>query len=274
MILRAYWDGDDQPAIEVPLGDFFAQGTAVASEVSSAPIAVIPVSGFNSYWPMPFRSEARITVENLDTVDQWIAYEITYEVGGDVADSGYLHAQFRRNNPVEYGKTHVLVEDVEGHGQYVGTYLAWGAKEEGWWGEGEVKFYLDDDTEYPTICGSGTEDYFGGSFAFLDDKWTQYRTFSTAYLGMPQVIRPDGLFASQTRFSLYRWHIPDPIHFARRLGKVEVQVLGWKPGMLYNPRRDDIASTALFYLDRTSATRRPLPGIGDLDISSGSGLTA
>ena len=120
-------------------------------------------------------------------------------------------------------------------------------------GEGELKVYLDGD-DYPTICGTGTEDYFGGAWNF-DVPGQGYTEYTTPYLGMPQVIRPDGLYQSQQRFGLYRWHVPDPIHFANDL-RVEIQALGWQSGGRYLPLHDDIASTALFYLDRPG-TRRP-----------------
>ncbi len=120
----------------------------------------------------------------------------------------------------------------------------------GWWGEGEIKFYLDDDTDYPTIGGTGTEDYFGGAWNF-DVPGQGYTAFSTPYLGMPQVIRPDGLYVSQQRFGMYRWHLLDPIHFASGIPKVDIQALGWRSGWRYLPLRDDIASVAVFYLDRS-----------------------
>jgi hypothetical protein len=269
-LLRMYWDRDAEPAVEVPLGDFFAQGTGVFAQIDSQPISANPRGGLNSYWPMPFRTGARITLENLGTTPVTLYYQVTYEVGGEVGGSGYLHAQWRRSNPLAEKQTHVLLEGVEGQGQYVGTYIAWGANSNGWWGEGELKFYLDDDTDFPTIAGTGTEDYFGGAWSFLDNPGTGYATYSTPYLGMPQVIRPDGLFAAQTRFSLYRWHVLDPIHFAHGIRTVDVQALGWRSGGRYLLLRDDIASTALFYLDRTSTARPPAPSADDLEIDTGS----
>ena len=218
-------------------------------------IAVNPHGGFNSYWPMPFQSHAELTVENLAGADAVLYYQVTYETDVDVAGLGYLHAQFRRNNPLPAGSTHVLLDGVAGHGHYVGSYLAWGVNSPGWWGgEGELKVYLDGDDDYPTICGTGTEDYFGGAWNF-DVPGRGYTEYTTPYLGMPQVIRPDGLYQSQQRFGLYRWHVPDPIHFANDL-RVEIQALGWQSGGRYLPLHDDIASTALFYLDRPG-TRRP-----------------
>lgn len=268
MLLRAYWDDADEPAIEVPLGDFFANGWGRFAQVSSAMIASNPHGGFNSYWPMPFRSGARLTVENLSPHPSTVYYQVTYEIDLDeseIAGSAYLHAQFRRSNPLPLKQTHAILDGIVGQGQYVGTYLAWGVNSPGWWGEGEVKFYLDGDAEYPTIAGTGTEDYFGGAWNF-DIPGQGYTVFSTPYLGMPQVISPDGLYASQQRFGMYRWHVPDPVHFHEDL-RVDIQALGWMSGHRYRPLADDIASTALFYLDRPTASRPTLPSVDDLEVS-------
>jgi len=255
LVLRAYWDHAPEPAIEVPLGDFYANGWGRFAQVSSSMIAANPHGGFNSYWPMPFQRQARLTVENIGDADAELYYQVTYETDLEISRLGYLHAQFRRNNPLTAGDMHVLLDEVVGQGHYVGTYLAWGVSSPGWWGEGELKIYLDGDDEYPTICGTGTEDYFGGAWNF-DVPGRGYTEYSTPYLGMPQVIRPDGLYQSQQRFGLYRWHILDPIHFASDM-RAEIQALGWQSGGRYLPLHDDISSTALFYLDQPS-TRRPI----------------
>jgi Protein of unknown function (DUF2961) len=257
LVFRAYWDDAAEPAVEVPLGDFFANGWGRFAQVSSSMIAVNPHGGFNSYWPMPFSHRARLTVENLADGSAELYYQVTYETDLDVAGLGYFHAQFRRANPLRAGDTHVLLDRVAGHGHYVGTYLAWGVNSPGWWGEGELKIYLDGDEDFPTICGTGTEDYFGGAWNF-DVPGRGYSEYSTAYLGMPQVIRPDGLYQSQQRFGLYRWHVLDPIHFATDL-RVEIQALGWQSGGRYRQLHDDIASTALFYLDQPSTGRPTFP---------------
>jgi hypothetical protein len=264
LLLRAYWDGDATPAVEVPIGDFFGQGWCRFAQLGSALVAVNPHGGCNSYWPMPFRTGARLRVENLSDAPVVLYYQVTYELGGDDgADSGYLHAQWRRSNPLETGTVHPILDGVAGAGQYVGTYLAWGVNSRGWWGEGELKFYLDGDDEFPTICGTGTEDYFGGAWNF-DVPGQGYTAFSTPYLGLHQIIRPDGLYESQQRFGMYRWHVPDPIRFASGL-RVDVQALGWRAGHRYLPRHDDIASTAFFYLDAPSSTLPPTPGLDDLE---------
>jgi hypothetical protein len=255
LVLRAYWDHAAEPAVEVPIGDFFANGWGRFAQVSSSMIAANPHGGFNSYWPMPFEQIAHLTVENIGDADATLYYQVSYETDRDVEELGYLHAQFRRENPLPVGGTYVILDGVTGYGHYVGTYLAWGVNSPGWWGEGELKIYLDGDDDYPTICGTGTEDYFGGAWNF-DVPGRGYTEYTTPYLGMPQVIRPDGLYQSQQRFGLYRWHVLDPIHFASDL-RVEIQALGWQSGGRYRLLQDDIASTAMFYLDQPS-TRRPV----------------
>jgi hypothetical protein len=262
LVLRAYWDGADEPAIEVPLGDFFGQGWCMFAQLSSAAIAANPHGGFNSYWPMPFGKSARLTIENLAPATAVVYYQVTYETGGESLDYGYLHAQFRRNNPLPAKETHSILDGVEGRGKYVGTYMAWGVNWPGWWGEGEIKFFMDGDDEFPTICGTGTEDYFGGAWNF-DVPGQGYTPFSTPYLGLHQVLRPDGLYRSQQRFGMYRWHLADPIHFKTDM-RVNIQALGWKAGHRYQPLQDDIASVAYFYLDRPTASRPPFPKRDDL----------
>jgi len=262
LLLRAHWDDAAEPAIKVPVGDFFGQGWGRFAQVSSSMIAVNPHGGFNSYWPMPFRRSARITIENLADAPAVVYFQITYEAGTDEARSGHLHAQWRRSNPV-VDAVHTLVEGVRGAGQYVGTYLAWGVNSRGWWGEGEMRFYLDGDQEFPTICGTGTEDYFGGAWNF-DVPGQGYTAYTTPHLGLHQIITPDGLYESQQRFGMYRWHVPDPIRFASAL-RVDVQALGWRAGHRYLPLHDDIASTALLYLDAPAGTPRPTPTLNELE---------
>ena len=266
LILRAHWDDADEPAVEVPLGDFFGQGWCEFAQLSSVPVAANPHGGFNSYWPMPVPRRARLTLENRAPHSATVYYQISYEIDVDlnIGEVGYLHTQFHRSNPLAAGSVHPILDRVRGMGKYVGTYLAWGVNRPGWWGEGEVKFYLDGDHEFPTICGTGTEDYFGGAWNF-DVPGQGYTVYSTPFLGLHQVIRPDGLYRSQQRFGMYRWHILDPIHFHADL-RVDIQALGWQSRQRYQPLHDDIASTAFFYLDRPSAERPPLPSADDLEV--------
>lgn len=261
LVLRCYWDDEETPSIEVPLGDFFCNGWCVRSNVSSIPVAVNPAGGFNSYWPMPFRQSARITLQSLtkDRIPGFF-YQITYTLTKIPEDVGYLHAQWRRSNPLPYKTVHTLLDGVQGQGHYVGTYLAWGVNNNGWWGEGEIKFYLDGDVDFPTICGTGTEDYFGGAWGF-EQPPGEYGLYSTPYLGLHQIIKPDGLYRSQQRFGMYRWHIPDPIRFQSDL-RVTIQALGWRSEGRFLPLQDDIASTALWYQQEPHA---PFPALPDRD---------
>jgi Protein of unknown function (DUF2961) len=261
-ILRIYWDGAETPSVECPIGDFFACGWGKYAQVSSLAVCVNPGSAFNCYWEMPFRKGARITLTNIADEQMTLYYQINY-IKTDVPDDvAYFHAQFRRTNPLPYKSVYTLLDGVQGRGQYVGTYMAWGVNNSGWWGEGEIKFFMDGDDEYPTICGTGTEDYFCGSYNFDVGKDNGgYREFTTPYAGLPQVIRPDGLYASQTRFGLYRWHIMDPIRFEKDL-RVTIQALGWRSGGRYLPMQDDIASVVYWYQTLPSA---PFPALPDRD---------
>ena len=265
-ILRVYWDGAETPAVECPLGDFFACGWGTYAQVSSLAVCVNPRSGLNCYWEMPFRKSCRITITNIAEEAMTLFYQINYTLTEVPADAAYFHAQFRRVNPLPYRSVYTILEGVKGRGQYVGTYLAWGVNNCGWWGEGEIKFYLDGDAEFPTICGTGTEDYFCGSYDFdLGKEQGGYREFTTPYAGLPQVIRPDGLYSSQTRFGLYRWHIMDPIRFERDL-RVTIQALGWRSGGRYLPMQDDIASVAYWYQTLPTAPFPPLPDRDYLEV--------
>ncbi len=261
LILRAYWDGEAEPSIEVPVGDFFACGWGQYAQVSSLAVCVNPGSAFNCYWPMPFRKSCRMTIENLAEEDCTLYYQIDYTLTEVPEDEAYLHAQFRRVNPLPYKKVFTILDGVKGKGHYVGTYMAWGVNSTGWWGEGEIKFYMDGDTEFPTICGTGTEDYFCGSYNFENKATKQYQEFTTPYTGLPQVIRPDGAYNSQQRFGLYRWHVMDPIRFDQDL-RVTIQALGWRSGGRYLPLQDDIASTAFWYQTEPHA---PFPKLPDKD---------
>lgn len=267
LVLRIYWDGEETPSVETPLGDFFCNGWCRRCNVNSLPIAVNPAGGFNSYWQMPFRQSTKITLENLWTEDcNGYYYQIDYTLTDVPEDAAYLHAQYRRSNPLPYGEVHTLLDGVTGQGHYVGTYLAWQVNNTGWWGEGEIKFYLDGDGAFPTICGTGTEDYFGGAWNF-EHPHGQYGVFSTPFLGLPQVIGAgeEGIYRSQQRFGMYRWHIMDPIRFAEDL-RVTIQALGWRSGGRYLPLQDDIASTAFWYQAEPHAPFPVLPDANGLEV--------
>jgi hypothetical protein len=258
LILRFYWDGEETPSVEVPAGDFFASGFGGYAQISSLAVCVNPGSAFNSYWEMPFRKGFRVTAENLGDDEMTLYYQIDYSLTEVPKDAAYFHAQFRRVNPLPEKEVYTILDGVHGMGHYVGTYLAWGVHSNGWWGEGEIKFYLDGDREFPTICGTGTEDYFGGSYNFENQATKRYQEFTTPYSGLVQVIRPDGLYSSQQRFGLYRWHVMDPVRFGSDL-RVTIQALGWRADGRYQLLRDDIASVAYWYQAEPHAPFPSLP---------------
>jgi hypothetical protein len=264
-ILRIYWDGQEQPSVECPVGDFFASGWGEYAQLSSLAVCVNPGSAFNCYWLMPFRKHCRITMTNIADESMVLYYQVNYALGDVAEDSAYFHAQFRRVNPLPYKDVYTILDGVEGQGHYVGTYMAWGVNNNGWWGEGEIKFYMDGDDAFPTICGTGTEDYFCGSYNFENKKTRQYQEFTTPYAGLHQVIRPDGVYKSQMRFGIYRWHVTDPIRFQQDL-RVTIQALGWRSGGPYLPLQDDIASVAYWYQALPTAAFPALPNRDYLEI--------
>jgi hypothetical protein len=260
-ILRVYWDDQEQPAIECPVGDFFACGWGKYAPLNSLAICVNPGSAFNCYWEMPFRKRARFTMTNIADDTMTLYYQINYTLTDVPEDCAYFHAQFRRANPLPYQTDYTILDGVQGKGHFVGTYMAWGVNNSGWWGEGEIKFFMDDDDEFPTICGTGTEDYFCGSYNFENKETKQYEEFTTPYAGLSQVIRPDGVYQSQMRFGMYRWHITDPIRFQQKL-RVTIQALGCRRDRRYLPLQDDIASVAYWYQTLPTA---PFPNLPDRD---------
>jgi hypothetical protein len=266
LVLRFFWDGETTPSVEVPLGDFFASGWGKVSQVSSMAVCVNPGNAFNCYWEMPFRKSCKITLENLDSQQTLLYYQIDYTLTEIPSDAAYFHAQFRRSNPLPMKTDHVILDGVKGWGQYVGTYMAWGVHSRGWWGEGEIKFFMDGDERFPTIRGTGTEDYFCGSYNFENQETHQYQEFTTPYSGMAQVIRPDGLYQPQQRFGLYRWHILDPIRFEKDL-RVTIQALGWRSEGRYLPLEDDISSVGYWYQAEPHAPFPPLPSRDGLEIN-------
>jgi len=260
-ILRIYWDDQEQPSVECPVGDFFASGWGSFAPLSSLAVCVNPGSAFNSYWEMPFRKRCRITMTNIGPEAMCLYYQINYVLTDVPENAAYFHAQFRRRNPLPYKEVYPILDGVKGQGHFAGVYMAWGVNNNGWWGEGEIKFFLDGDGEFPTICGTGTEDYFCGSYNFENKETKQYQEYTTPYAGLSQVIRPDGVYRSQMRFGMYRWHIPDPIRFQQEL-RVTIQALGWRAGWRYLPLQEDIASTAFWYQTLPTA---PFPALPDRD---------
>ena len=257
-IIRCYWDGEETPSIETPVSDFFAVGHNKFAPVNSLAVIVNPKSAFNCYWPMPFRKSCRITFTNEDHEElRLLTYQITYQETEVPDSAAYLHAQWRRAMTERSNPDYVIADGIRGRGKYVGTFLAWTQLSKGWFGEGEIKFFMDGDTRFPTICGTGTEDYLCGSYGFPEN-------YSTAYVGN---VLPPADENGPPKWSLYRWHIMDPICFDRDL-RVTIQALGWWPNRKYQP----LATTSPRSPTGTRASRmrrsrrcRPCPSAGRAD---------
>ncbi len=253
LVLRFFWDGEATPSVEAPAPDFFAVGHGRFAPVNSLAVVVNPANALNCFWPMPFRTRARITLSNETARDvELVAYQIDYVETEVPAAAGTFHAQYRRASTRDTNP-YVLLDGVQGRGRYVGTFLAWTQMEKGWFGEGEIKFYLDGDAAFPTICGTGTEDYFLGSYGFP-------RPYTTAYSG---TVLPASENADPPNFwSLYRWHIQDPVNFEQDL-RVTLQALGWGSDGKYKKLSDDIASVAYWYQAEPHAPFPKLPALAD-----------
>ncbi|MGP4039531.1 glycoside hydrolase family 172 protein [Gracilibacillus sp. D59] len=256
LVLRMYWDDEEHPSVVTPLGDFFCNGFGRGCQVNSLPIAVNPTRGFNSYFAMPFHKKAKITIENQhEGPIPALFYQIDYALHDELPkNTAYFHAKWNRQKITNKAEDYVIIDGIKGKGQYIGTYIGLATLERYWWGEGEVKMYLDGDTDYPTICGTGLEDYFGGawSFASQENGRTVENTYCTPYLGYPYYSRHDEMVHNPYHNDdvppmrgFYRWHILDPIRFEEEL-KVTVQQIGvYKNGLF--ERQDDVCSVAYWY---------------------------
>lgn len=264
LILRIYFDGQKKPAVEAPLSDFFCNANYMEyRQLTSLAICYNPGKAMNCYFEMPYFKNFRIEVENTGESRCNIFYQIDCEEKEISKNSLYFHAQFRRINPLPYKTPYVILDNIKGCGKYVGTYLYWGVKQNGWWGEGEIKFYIDGDKEYPTICGTGTEDYFCGAYNF--DVNGNYVEYCTPYAGLSKVDRTDHIYGSQRYFNLYRWHITDPICFEKDI-KVTIQALGWRSEGRYRPLQDDISSVAYWYSDNLEDEYPEIPTKDELEL--------
>ena len=250
--MRAWWEGQEHPSIEAPLGDFagFAHGKVTAYE--SAAHSVGSRAAMNVWLPMPFTKRARFTLTNESGFEMPFFYQVDYTIDDPHdEDIGRLHVHFRRENPTTEKEDFVILPLREGRGRFLGTVIGIRSLGPNWWGEGEVKFYLDGDEEFATLVGTGSEDYVGLSFGIQE---TPFR-----YHGASLV---RGEFVS-----MYRWHLPDPIYWESSL-RVTMQQIGHDPAApgeylerLFE-RSDDWSAASFWYESVPSA---PLPPLSTLD---------
>jgi len=252
MILRMYWDNSEVPSVEVPLGDFFGVAHGQRRVLTTAYVTQVLGRGFNCYFAMPFRTHAKLTVTN-DMPDGKemgaFFYQIDYELRDQLPkNTGYFHAQFRRQNPTVEKEDFVLLDNVEGPGYFLGCVIGVRSLGPAWWGEGEMKFYMDGDTDFPTICGTGSEDYFEAAWGMEE--------YQTPYAGCAMCITDD--FFKHPLVSLYRFHEKDPVYFRESL-KATMQQIGYKGGVGLFERSDDWCSVAYWYQVKPVKQMPPLP---------------
>lgn len=249
--IEFYYDGASFPSVSLPLGKLFAVGYDQKSIVNSLMVTVIPAGGMNLYWPIPFRKGLKILLKNTTDEDIVIYYQVDYQLKRIPLSTCYFHAFYNESLPLEVKKNHIVLKKIHGKGMYAGTFMTFKTDFNTWWGEGEFKFFIDGDDKFPTICGTGTEDYFGGAWNF-EQPIGKYRYFSTAYQGLVDIIPEDSIYVSDQRFSMYRWHIADPVYFAKDL-RVEVQAIGWETGLQhYRPLSPEITTVAFVYLKKVT----------------------
>ncbi len=251
IIIRVYWDGQENPSVECPLGDLLCCSWNQRQAIVAQPINVNSSGGMNCFFPMPFREHARITIQNDSPNDlAHFFYTINYTLEPVTDDALYFHARWRRTNPLPHGTDYTLVDGIRGQGQYVGTFMSWQQNNAGWWGEGEIKMFLDGDDRFPTICGTGTEDYFLGAWCFSDG------SYSAPYAGYRLVSGEAG--KPGARHTLYRFHVCDPVFFKSDL-RVTMQAIGWRSEGRYLPLQDDISSVVYWYQTLPHAPFPPFP---------------
>ncbi len=268
IILRMYWENSSVPSVEVPLSDFFGVSHGADVLMTSQLISVQPRLAYNCDIPMPFKNHAFITVTNeSDTDFDWFFYEIDFTLGDKISnDDGRFHASFNRENPTKYGRDYTILETKGAKGVFLGCVMGVRPLTSGWWGEGEMKIYLDSDTRYPTICGTGMEDYFGAAWGIS--------AHCTPYRGAP--------LAEPNFCSLYRFHISDPVYFKNGI-RIDIQQMGtafindarskYGDSLIFmrfdHPRRstdkvyylrsDDVCSVAYWYQYPLLKERKPIP---------------
>lgn len=272
--IEMFWDGAAKPAVSAPFGDFFGLGLGQMAAFQSALFASPEGRSFNCYIPMPFRKAMKILLTNESGRDlPLLFYEVDYTLG-DKHDAGvlYFHVHYRSESPTKLQQDFEILPRVSGKGRYLGATISVQANRklymDRWWGEGEVKVFLDGDRVWPTLAGTGTEDYAGTSWGLGQ--------YANLYQGAPFADR------EKMRYSFYRFHVPDPIYFRtdirvtiQQIGLVEAEDPLYKTGVpIYKAgtglverengsfglfeRQDDWSSVAYFYLDKPDNDLPPI----------------
>jgi hypothetical protein len=257
-IIRAYWDGQEHPSIECPLGDFMGLAHSKVTSYQSAVHSVGEMAALNFWLQMPFTESAKITITNESSIAFPLFYQIDYTINDRHSDDiGRLHVLFRRENPTTEKVDFELLPKRTGKGVFVGAVVGVRTLRSGWWGEGEIKFYMDGDTDYPTICGTGAEDWVGLSYG-LQETTFQYHGSNLNFKLEKVSEFKDSETGNLTEFnpeyiSMYRWHLPDPVYWKKDC-RITVQQIG----CCYYERSDDW-STATFWYEPIPS--EPLPQI-------------
>jgi len=245
LVIRAWWDGQQHPSIECPLGDFMGISHGKVMAYETAVHSVGQNAGMNIWLPMPFRKRARITLANEAEPSAKavpVFYQIDYTLGDrHPPDVGRLHVLFRRENPTTLKKDFELLPRRTGKGRFIGSLIGIRNLHPGqWWGEGEIKVYMDGDTDFPTICGTGSEDYVGLSWGIQQTPFWY-----------------NGCSLNQNDFvTMHRWHLPDPVAW-RKECRITIQQIAWKDGL--SETQDDWSCATFWYEPVPSAPLPPLP---------------
>jgi len=252
MVVRTYWENQEHPSVECPLGDFMGLSHGKVNAYQSAVHSIGEKAALNIWLPMPFNKNAKMTISNEGDQDVMLFYQIDYTIGDRHPEKlGRLHVCFLRQNPTTLAEDFEILPKRNGEGRFIGAVLGIRTLEEKWWGEGEVKIYMDGDTEFPTICGTGSEEYVCLSYGMQQ----------TPYLFHGCNWNQDGFI------SMYRWHLQDPIYWKEEC-RVTIQQIGFNgeqrklTGNPYFERQDDWSSATFWYEPVPSA---PLPEFPDLE---------
>lgn len=261
-VIRAYWDGQEHPSIESPLGDFMGLAHSKVTSYESVAHSIGEMGALNFWIPMPFAKGAKITLTNESNVPMALYYQIDYTVGDKHPDDvGRLHVCFRRENPTTEKEDFELLPKRIGKGRFLGAVVGVRTLTPIWWGEGEIKVYMDGDKDYPTICGTGSEDWVGLSYGMQQTPF-RYHGCNLNFKSEKTVKVTDQKTGEQADLnteyiSMYRWHMPDPIYW-----KKECRVTIQQIGCCYFERHDDW-STATFWYEPVPS--QPLPEFPNLE---------